>query len=123
MRTGTAAATFGMLLLGFGIFMLGDRSGRITGTAYIAGFVLLSLGIARLVWAGWHGSNVSWFLVAMPAAVFTWTFYELIRQGIPLPEIGVLDEMTAPILSAAVAVATVVIGWLRLGRSRDIQRR
>jgi hypothetical protein len=123
MKLGTVAATVGMLLLGFGIFMIGDRSGRITGTALVAGFVLLSLGISRLIWAGWHGSQASCFLVAVPAAVFTWAFYELIRQAIPLPAIGVLGEMTAPTLSTAVAVGILVIGWLRPVRSRDIRQR
>jgi hypothetical protein len=123
MKPGILAVTIGMVLLGFGIFMMGDRSGRITGSAYLLGFTLLSLGIARLLWLGSKGRVASWFLVALPAAVFAWAFYELIRQAIPLPGIGILGEMTAPTLSAAVALGLIVIGGSRLARSRDIQRR
>ena len=41
MKAGILAATIGMVMLGFGIFMMGDRSGRITGSAYLLGFALL----------------------------------------------------------------------------------
>jgi membrane protease YdiL (CAAX protease family) len=117
MKVGTIAVLIGSLLLGFGVFMLGDRSGRITGSALVLGLLLLSFGVARLVWAGWHGSASAWIVAAPPAAILTWTLYELVRQGVPLYGIGIFGEMTAPILSSAVGIGIVVMGRLGGGRS------
>ena len=121
LKVGGVGVAIGLPLLGIGTFMMGDRSGRITGTAYAVGLLLLAVGVARLYWAGWHGSTVSWVIAAPAAGVITWTLYELVRQGVPLYGIGILGEMTPPTLSAAVVIGTPAIGWMRRGRaSRDL---
>jgi hypothetical protein len=120
MKVGAVALVIGLLLLGVGIFLMGDRSGQINLWAYLIGLLLTTAAVTRLVYAGWHGSPGSWLVAAPGAAVLTWTLYELVRQQLPMPQIGVLGEMTAPTVSIAVAGATVVIGALRLSRPRDI---
>ena len=37
MKGGVVAVAIGMPLLGIGVFLMGDRSGRITATAYVLG--------------------------------------------------------------------------------------
>lgn len=120
MKLGLAALVVGIPLLAFGVFVV--RGGEVTVTAYWAGFVLLSLGVARLLWAGWRGSRASWLLGAPAAGLLAWTLYERVRQTPPYPPISVLGADTAPILSAGVAVGLVLAGWLRL-RSRDTHPR
>jgi membrane protease YdiL (CAAX protease family) len=120
MKVGVVAVAIGLPVLGIGVFLIGDRSGRMTTAAYVLGLLLLSLGVARLFWAGWHGSVLSWVIAAPVAAVLAWTLYELVRQEVRLYGIGILGEMTAPTLSAAVGVGALVAGWLRHGKaSRD----
>lgn len=121
MKLGLGAVVVGIPLLGLGIFLM--RGGLIAATAYYVGLPLLAIGVARLLWAGWRGSIASWLVAAPAAGILTWALYELIRQGVPLPEIGVLDEMTAPMLSATVMIGIIVIGGVRLARSRDVARR
>jgi hypothetical protein len=121
MKLGLAAVIIGLPLLGLGVFLL--RGGQIAATAYSVGLTMLAIGVARLLWAGLRGNIVSWLFVAPAAGILTWTLYELIRQSIPLPEIGVLDEMTAPTLTAAVMIGIVAIGVFHFARSRDIERR
>jgi hypothetical protein len=121
-KTGAIAVSIGLLLLGLGIFTMGDRGGRVTGSAYVLGLVLLCAGVPRLLRAGWHGSGRSW-IIAAGAAALAWALYELIRQSVPLYGIGIYGEMTAPILSTAVAVGTILAGWLRGTRlPSDISR-
>jgi membrane protease YdiL (CAAX protease family) len=118
MKLGVLAVAIGLPLLGLGVFAIPYDTGR---TMYVVGLVLLSFGVARLVWAGWHRSDVSWVIAAPAAGILTWTLYELVRQEARLYGIGVLGEMTAPTLSAAVGVGFLVVGWLRHGHaSRDI---
>ncbi|NJD27994.1 MAG: hypothetical protein FIA92_06810 [Chloroflexi bacterium] len=130
MKLGGALGGFGALLMAFG-FAIGPFMCRVPGVpcprptvadlAFYGGLALVVLGLARLLWAGWRGSRLSWFFAAPAAGLITWTVYELVRQGIPMPEIGFLGTMTAPTLSAGVAIAVVVVGGLRLARpSRDI---
>jgi hypothetical protein len=84
----------------------------------------LVLGVLVLVWSGWRGNLASSVFGAAAAVPATWRLYELVRQGVPLPEIGVLDEMTAPALAATVALVILVVGAVRHHvRSRDIARR
>jgi hypothetical protein len=42
--------------------------------------------------------------------------YELVRQSPGYPDIGFLDEMTAPVLSFGAAVVVIGTGFLRLRR-------
>ena len=121
MKLGLAAVVIGIPLLGLGIFLI--HGGQIAATAYRVGLPLLAIGVARLLWAGWRGNIASWVLAAPAAGILTWTLYELIRQSVPLPEIGVLGEMTAPTLTAVVIIGIIVVGGLRLARTRDIYRR
>jgi membrane protease YdiL (CAAX protease family) len=124
MKAGALAVAIGLPLLGFGIFMMGDRSGQLTRPAYFLGLVLLLLGVARLSWSGWHGNGVAWLVAAPAAAILTWALYELIRQGVPLYGIGIYGTMTAPILSAGVGLGILVVGWLRRGRTTsDVRAR
>jgi hypothetical protein len=124
MRLGVAAIALGLPFLAIGIFLLGDRSGQITRTGYVVGLALLLFGVARLFWAGWHGSFLSWVIAAPAAAILNWTLYELVRQEVPMYGIGILGEMTAPTLSSAVGIGALVVGWLGRGRdSRDIRQR
>ena len=81
-----------------------------------AGLTLLLVGIVRLAYEGRQSRGWSLLIAAPAAGVLTWTLYELIRQGLPMPSIGVLDEMTAPVLSAA-AVLALVVAWLVVRRS------
>lgn len=122
MKLSIVASLLGMLLLTLGVFVLGGRSYPINLVAYVAGLVLLSLGVARLAWLGWRGSGRSWLIAALPAAILSWTVYELVRQTPPYLPIGILGEYTAPLVSTIVAVGLVAIGWFRV-RSRDIARR
>lgn len=122
MQLSVVASLLGMLLLMLGIFVLGSRSYPINLAAYVAGLVLLSLGAARLAWLGWRGSGRSWFIAALPAAILSWTVYELVRQTPPYLPIGILGEYTAPLVSTLVAVGLLAIGWFRV-RSRDIRER
>lgn len=118
-----AALIAGVALLGGGIFFIGDRSGQITRVAYVAGIALLSLAVVSIIRSGWRGSRAAWVVAAPAAAILTWTFYELARQDVPLPQIGFLGEMTAPTLSAVVAIGLLILGWARTSRLRDQQRR
>jgi hypothetical protein len=122
MRVGVVSALVGMLLLALGIFVLGGRSYPVNLAAYVAGLGFLSLAVARLAWLGRRGDGRNWLIAALPAAILTWTVYELVRQTPPYPPIGVLGEYTAPLLSSVVAVGLVAIGWLRL-RSHDLPER
>lgn len=118
MKLSVVASLLGMLFLTLGIFVLGGRSYPINLVAFVAGLGLLSLGVALLAWLGWQGSDRSWLIAALPAAILTWTVYELVRQTPPYLPIGILGEYTAPLLSTIVAVGLVAVGWFRL-RSRD----
>lgn len=122
MKLSVVASLLGMLLLTLGIFVLGGRSYPINLAAYVAGLGLLALGVTRLAWLGWRGSGRSWLIAALPAAILTWTLYELVRQTPPYLPIGILGEHTAPLVSTTVAVGLVAIGWFRV-RSRDIRER
>lgn len=131
-KTGALMALAGSALIFVGLFgMLGrcavpgapcpsPSAGEI---AAYGGLVILVLGVFILVRSGWRGHLASSVLGALAAVPATWTFYEIVRQGIPLPGIGVLDEMTAPVLSAAVALTILLVGAMRRARSRDIYRR
>ena len=113
MKIGILALAVGLPLLGMGIYMIGDRSGRITTTSFWTGFGLLSLGVVRLVWSGWHGSGASWLIAAPAVGILTGVVYELIRQS-PLPQIAFLGDLTGLVLSIALGIATIAIGWLRV---------
>jgi hypothetical protein len=116
MKAGVLALTSGLALLGIGVFLIGDRSGQINRTAYVAGLTLLLVGMVRLAYLGRESRGWSLLIAAPAAGVVTWTLYELIRQGLPMPSIGVLGEMTAPVLSASATFA-LVVGWLVVRRS------
>lgn len=88
--------------------------------AAYGGLIVLVLGVFILVRSGLRGSLASSALGALAAIPATWTLYEVVRQGVPLPGIGVLEEMTAPALSATVALAILVVGAVSHVRSRDI---
>jgi len=123
MKYGTLAVATGVLLLGAGVFLMGDRSGLTNGRLYVAGLALLFVGIIRLAYAGRQSRGWSLLVAAPAAGVLTWTLYELIRQGLPMPSIGVFDEMTAPLLSAIVTSA-LAAAWLIVRRSTsDIRPR
>ena len=122
MRLGFVASLLGMFLLTLGIFVLGGRSYPVNLYAYVLGIVLTALGVGRLVWVGWRGSGRSWLVAALPAAILTWTLYELVRQDPFYLPVGFLGTYTAPLLSSTVAAGLVAIGWFRT-RSRVIRRR
>ena len=117
MKSGVALFAIGAILLTFGIFLVFDR-GVFSGPSYVVGLVLTTLGFLRLGWAGWHGSMAAALVAALAAAILTWVFYELVRQSPGLPDIGFLDEMTAPVLSATAGLLVLVVGAIR--RSRDL---
>ena len=114
MRIALGFLAAGMAMIGYGIFGW-DRSGTTTRTAFWIGYPLTWLAFALLVRAGWRGSWLGWFFAAVPAVVLTWVTYELVRQGPGYPDIGFLDEMTAPVLSLGAAVVVIGTGFLRLG--------
>ena len=116
-RLGSIALVAGAILLGFGV------AGRIFPSAmglagYYGGFVVLFVSLVAFLKAGWQGDGLAWLIATLPAAILTWAMYELVRQTPPYPPVGVLGEMTAPTLSALVAVAIVVVGRRRLRTRR-----
>jgi hypothetical protein len=122
----------GALLMAFG-FAIGPfmcarpdlpcEGPTLAGVAFYGGVMLMTVGLARLLWAGWHGSRIGWLIAAPAAGLLTWVVYERIRQG-PLPGIGILGTMTAPTLSLAVAIGVIAVAVLRTARPpRDIAQR
>ena len=131
-KTGTLIALVGSLLIFVGLFGMLGRCARpdvpcpspsLGEVSAYGGLLVLVFAVFILVRSGLRGNFSSAALGAVAALPATWTLYEVVRQGVPLPGIGVLDEMTAPALSAAVALAIVVVGAMRHLRSRDIARR
>jgi hypothetical protein len=143
-RVGAIAALVGVIFILVGLFS-SIGSCAVAGVpcpspswneilAYLGAVVLL-VGIATLVWSGWHGSAGSWMLAAVSAVPAIWFVYELGRQSIcPLINDPVVSgaclkaygEMTAPVLSFGLGAVLLTVGWLRLrrrGSSRDIWRR
>jgi membrane protease YdiL (CAAX protease family) len=116
MKFGVIGTAIGLLLLGDGVFSMGDRSGLTNQRLYVAGLTLLMVGIVRLAYVGRQSRGWSLLFAAPAAGVLTWTLYELIRQGLPMPTIGVLAEMTAPVLST-ISTLTLVVAWLAVRRS------
>jgi hypothetical protein len=106
-----AALALGIPSLAIGIFLV--RGGDVSRLAFTVGLVLLTLAVVRLVRLGRRGTPWAWEIAALPAAILTWTIYELVRQSPPYPPIGVLGTSTAPVLSLAVAFACLTMGWLR----------
>lgn len=122
MKLGLAGIAVGIPLVGLGIFMI--HGGELGLAAYVIGLAALSSGTARMIWAGRRGSGIPWLLAAAPAGALTWVVYELGRQNVPLPGIGILEEMTAPTLSFTVAAILLLAGVFRVARSsRDISQR
>ena len=110
MKLSLAALAVGLPSLALGIFVVpGGDLGLVTFTT---GLVLLILAVARLIWLARRGTPWAWELAALPAAILTWTVYEVLRQTPPYPQIGVLGLSTAPVLSLAVAAACLTMGWL-----------
>jgi hypothetical protein len=86
------------------------------------GLVVLVIGVALLVRAGWRGSLAGWALAAVASVPATWWIYEIVRQeGCPLLAdsnsvqacLAAYGEMTAPIISFGVAGFLFLIGWVR----------
>lgn len=86
------------------------------------GLVVLVIGVALLVRAGWHGSLVGSALAAVGAVPAAWFIYEIVRQeGCPLLAdpvaaqacLGAYGEMTAPVISVVVAGLIFLVGWIR----------
>lgn len=125
MRIGIVLLLGGLGLVLFGLFAITrarpcptESCGvDLNSAAFVSGLSLLSLGVARLFWSGWHGSGVSWLIAAPAGGILTWTLYEVVRQGVPLYGIGILGEMTAPTISTAAGIVIIAIGWLRRGRT------
>ena len=93
-----------------------------TSILAFGGLLILVIGVALLVRAGWHGSLVGSALAAVGAVPAAWFIYELMRQkGCPLladPDaaqacLAAYGEMTAPIISFGVAGLIFLVGWLR----------
>jgi hypothetical protein len=89
------------------------------------GLILLAMGLALLVRAGWRGSLAAWALAAVAAVPAAWFLYETVRQkGCPLladPNaakscLAAFGEMTAPTISYGLAVVILVVGLLRWRR-------
>ena len=131
-KAGALIALVGSVLIFVGLFgMLGRcavpgapcPSPSLGEVAAYGGLLLLVLGVLILVRSGLRGNLASSALGAVAALPATWTLYEVLRQGVPLPAIGVLDEMTAPALSTAVALAILGVGVVSHVRSRDTAKR
>lgn len=120
MKLSVAALALGIPLLTIGVFLV--RGGDISRVGYTLGLLLISFAVARLVWLGWRGRGWAWLVAAPPAAILTWTIYELVRQTPPYPPIGFLGTDTAPLLSAVSAIGLVTVGWLR-SRAPDTRPR
>ena len=112
MKAGVAMFVIGAVLLTFGVFVIFDR-GAISRPSFAIGLVLTTVAFLRLGWAGWRGSIAASIVAGLVAVILTWTYYELIRQTPGVPPIGFLDEMTAPVLSAAAGLLVLVVGIIR----------
>jgi hypothetical protein len=86
------------------------------------GLVVLVIGVALLVRAGWRGSLAGWALAAVAAVPAAWFLYEIVRQeGCPLLAdptaaqacLAAFGEMTAPAISFGVAGVILLVGLLR----------
>jgi hypothetical protein len=133
-RLGALIALAGFLLILVGLFSgIGGcyvpgvpcPSPRLDEIFGYSGLALLLIGIGLLLRAGWRGSLRGSLFAAVAAVPATWFLYELARQSgcvlITDQEtqracLEAFGEMTAPVLSAAVACLVVVVGWLRWRR-------
>ena len=122
MRTGLLASLVGFLLLMIGVFGFAGRCARPdvpcpspspNQVAAYLGLVLLVFGVVVLIRSGWRGSALSWVLATAAVVPTTWFVYEMVRQSPGMPEIGFLEEMTAPVLSATAALIVIVMGVIR----------
>jgi len=130
-RAGALAALFGAVLVLVGLFLPFSRCGpgvpcpSPSWNALVAylGLIVLVVGVAMLVWAGWRGSRLSWMLAAAASVPATWFVYEVARQNLcPMLTDPALSNacltaygtMTAPVLSFGVGGLLLVVGWLRL---------
>lgn len=136
-RAGVVAALVGVGLINFGVFGFSGRCGFPGGppcpspspnevAAYL-GLVVLVIGVVMLVRSGWRGSATGWILAAVGSVPATWFAYELARQELcPLLSdpaaaracLSAYGEMTAPVLSFGFAGLLLLVGWLRLRRTR-----
>jgi hypothetical protein len=125
MKSGGILTISGLGLLLFGLFAItrarpcdpGSCGIDLNAIAYTLGLGLLALAVARFLWTGWHGTALAWLVGAPVAAILVWTLYELIRQAMPAPGIGILGEMTAPTVSVAVGGSVLLVGWIRHSRA------
>jgi hypothetical protein len=111
MKLGVILLGLGAALLTYGIFGI-DR-GAVSRPSYVIGLILMTAALMRLAWVGWNGNLAATVLAGLASAILTWTVYEMVRQSPSLPAIGVLGEMTAPLLSATVAAVVIVAGLIR----------
>lgn len=134
---GAVTALIGAVLIFFGLFGFFGRcavpgvrcpSPSVNEVLAYTGLLILVLGVTILLWSGWRGSVTGWVLAAAATVPAVWFVYELARQSLcPLLSdpaasracLAAYGEMTAPVLSAGVALATLGIGWLRLRRVRS----
>jgi hypothetical protein len=85
------------------------------------GLVVLVIGMALLIRAGWRGSLAGWAVAAAASVPATWFAYEVARQeGCPLLAdsnaaqacLTAFGEMTAPAISFGLAGMILVVGLL-----------
>jgi hypothetical protein len=123
-------AGVGVLLIFFGLFSMADRCAvpiapcprpRPTEIVAYAGLLILILAVGLLMRSARRGSLAGAASAAAASVPATWFLYEILRQGLcPLIDddstaqacFQAYGTMTAPVLSAAVAVLLFAIGWL-----------
>ena len=128
---GVLAAVVGASLIFMGVFGFAGRcavpgapcpSPSLNELLAYSGLVVLVIGVALFVRAGWHGSLVGSALAAVAAVPAAWFGYEVVRQeGCPLLAdpvaaqacLAAYGEMTAPAISFGVAGLIFLVGWLR----------
>lgn len=140
LRNGTrAAATMavvGVLLIFFGLFGMFDRCGlsapcprpRPSEIVAYAGLIVLVIGTGLLLRLARRGSLAAALCAAAASVPATWFLYEVLRQGLcPLIDdpsaardcFRAYGTMTAPVLSAGVAVMLFAVGWAWAQHARD----
>lgn len=130
-KTGLLAAVIGSLLVFMGVFGLMGRcavpgapcpSPSLNEIFGYGGLVVLVIGVALLMRAGWRGNLTGSALAAVASVPATWRTYEIARQeGCPLLAdpitaqacLAAYGEMTAPVVSFGVAGLLLLVAWWR----------